>query len=78
MHMHTQMYMHTLTHTYTRNPIQRTHTHTHTHTHAHTHTASSWVVWPAMTVLPSTLGKEKEAFRKKDGRSRPDYVAVLT
>ena len=27
---------------------------------------------PATTVPPSALGEEKEAFRKKDGRSRPD------
>ena len=40
----------------------------------------SKVVWPATTVQPSALGEEKkgrtsftpEAFRKKDGRSRPD------
>ena len=27
---------------------------------------------PAMTIPPNALGKEKEVFRKKDGRSRPD------
>ena len=27
---------------------------------------------PTTTVPPSALGEEKEAFRKKDGHSRPD------
>ena len=32
-------------------------------------TASSLAVWPATTVPPSALGKEKEAFRRKDGHT---------